>query len=253
MKYYQDLACLGVFTLEDAGIIMGNIKNASKQLNSMVKAGTVARIKKNLYTCIDLVSGDLLADKYLIASHITESSFVSYHSAFEFYGFYNQVFNEIQVSSNKRFFNFGTETYHYRCYLSNVTKQIDTIKGARVTSIERTIIDSINMLGKVMDVEELIKCLELVHIVSEDKLKEMLVEYDKEILYRKVGYVLSSFKEQFNLSDKFFKFCKEKSDFTYRGRLSSNELNKLVYINEWSLYGYRNLLLLGSKGEFENV
>lgn len=248
MKYYQELARMGVFTLEDASKITGNFGNASKILNSMTKNKLVKRIKKNLYTCIDLVTGYNVADKYQIGSYITDSSFISYHSAFEFYGFYNQVSYHVQVSSKKRFIDFDTDEYTYRCFLTKSDKQVDVIRNVKVTSIERTIVDSINMLGKVMDVEELVKCLQLVHIVRQDKLMEMLMEYDKEILYRKVGYVLSYFKQEFNLGDDFFAFCKEHSDFTYRGKLSSNELNKLEYINEWSIYAYRNLLSLNKKG-----
>lgn len=253
ISYYQKLAQLGAFSLEDASKIMLSSANASKQLNAMIKAGTVNRIKQNLYTCVDLVAGGNVADKYVIATHINDSSFVSYHSAFEFYGFYNQVFYDVQVSSKKRFANFETDENNYRCFLTEYDEQVDTIRGVRVTSIERTIIDAINMLGKVMDVEELVKCLQLIHVVNEGKLIDILKIYNKEILYRKAGYILSFFSEQFGLRESFFEFCREHADFTYRGRISSNELNKLTYIKEWALYAYPNIFEIVEKGGMENV
>ena len=150
------------------------------------------------------------ANKFQIASSINQNSYISYHSAFEFYGYYNQVFNIIQVSSNKRFTPFEYNGYSYECYLNDIPLQIDFIQGVKVTSIERTIVDSINMLGKVMGIEELIKCLDLVHLAKENKLLEILNAYHKEILYRKVGYILSFYKDDFNLSDSFFATCLSK-------------------------------------------
>ncbi|MCQ2798806.1 MAG: transcriptional regulator [Bacilli bacterium] len=253
MKYYRELVSLSAFTLDDAGKVMKNPANASQQLNAMIKAGYVTRIKHNLYTCIDLVSGGEVANHFVIASHITDNSFVAYHSAFEFYGMYNQVYTEIQVASKKRFANFETDYCRYRCFLTDSDAQVETIRGARVTSLERTIVDSIDMLGKVMDVEELVKCLALIHTVDQNKLMDILKLYDKEVLFRKTGYFLSFFQEQYRLKDSFFEFCKANADFTHRGKISSNELNKLTYIKEWALYGYKDIFALTYKGGKEDV
>ena len=253
MKYYRELARMGAFTLEDAGKVMSNPVNASQQLNIMIKAGTVRRIKQNLYTCVDLITGENIADRFVIATHINGNSFVSYHTAFEFYGFYNQVFYDVQVSSLKRFANFQTDENNYRCFTTEFMSQVDLIRGVKVTSIERTIIDSINMLGKVMDTEELVKCLQLVHVVNQGKLIEALKGYNKEILFRKAGYILSSFKEQFDLDEGFFNFCRENADFNCRGRISGNELEKLSYVKKWCIYGYPDLLNIGGKGGMEDV
>ncbi len=249
MKYYHELAEFPVFTLEQAGDVMGSAINAPKNLNLMIKEGGIHRVRKNLYTCINLVTGEDVANRFEIGSGITDCSFIAYHTAFEFYGFYNQVFYEVQVSSQKKFLPFEYESYNYKCFLTSCDKQIDLIAGVRVSSIERTIIDSINMLGKVMDVEELVKCMELVHVVKEDKLIEMLLAYDKDILYRKAGYVLSVFKNEYRLSDDFFIFCKEHSNIQNGGSISSEEIGKLSYIQEWGLYAYPELRRLTDKGD----
>lgn len=254
MKYYQDLAQFPVFTLSEAIHIMdGSPANAPQVLNAMVKEGSVRRVRQNLYTCKDFVNGGDVATHFDIASKITPSSFIAYHSAFEFYGFYNQVFNEVQVCSKSRFTNFDDKGYMYRYFASDIQCQINTVRGVRVTSIERTIVDSINMLGKVMDTEELLKCLELIHVLSEQKIKEMLLVYNKDILFRKVGYILSYFKEEFRLSDGFFEFCKDKSDVSHIGYLCNNEIRKLEFVKEWGLYAFKNLRTLTEKGGTEDV
>ena len=248
MKYYKELAALGVFTLEEAAEVMGSSVNAPKNLNLMIKSGSIRRIKRNLYTCINLATGEDLADRFLIGTKVTEGAFLSFHSAFEFYGFYNQMFYEIQVASAQRFASFEDNGYRYKCFPTASDVQVETVRGVRVATIERTIIDSINMLGKVIDVEELVKCLQLIHLVREKRLIEMLRIYDKDILYRKAGYVLSFFKEQLHVSDLFFEFCKIQSNPKNVGKLSSMEIGPLEFISEWGIYGYKNLTAIISKG-----
>lgn len=248
MKYYQKLSMIPAFTFKDASQIIGNTVLVSKNLNAMIKEGSVHRIKRNLYTCINFSTGDDYASRYDIASKITDDSFLSFHSAFEFYGFYNQSYFEVQVCSTKRFTEFSYNEYNYKNFLTNSLVQVDVIHGVRVATIERTIIDSINMLGKVMDAEELVKCLELIHRVKEKKLFEMLEVYDKEVLYRKVGYVLSYFKEDLRLSDNFFDKCKAKGVLSNKGYLVPNDKAFLVFNSEWGIYAYGNLRKLTFKG-----
>ena len=189
MKYYQSLVPMGIFSFKEASNLIGNAENTKKYLANMIKNNQLRRIKKNLYSIIDPTTNDDLMNRFVIASHITDNSFVCLHSAFEYYGFYNQNYYDIQVMSPKRFTNFDYNDYRYCFFLSNNMNQIDLIQGVKVTSIERTIVDSINLLGKSMDIEELIKCLSLIHHINEEKIKDMLGQYDKDLLYRKVGYV----------------------------------------------------------------
>ena len=69
----------------------------------------------------------------------------------------------------------------------------------------------------------------------------MLLSYDKDILYRKVGYILSYFKEELNLSDNFFSFCINHSNSVNRGRLTKYDIDKQIYIPKWHLYGFKEL------------
>ncbi len=248
MRYYKDLAVFNTFTLEDAEKIIGNSFTTKKYLESMVNNGYIRRIKKNLYTCYDFSKYSDCCNRFQIASNLNSDSFVSYHSAFEFYGFYNQVYFVVQVSSNKKIKSFEYDDYRYVSYLTNSMAQIDYIQGVRVSSIERTIVDSINMLGKVMDVEELIKCLDLISNVNESKLLEMLNIYNKPILYKKVGLILSYYKKEFILSDDFFNICKEKGKVSNTGYLINSNKNDLVFNSEWGIYSFPDLKKLVYKG-----
>lgn len=59
-----------------------------------------------MYVAISLETQQPIATRYVIASHISNDAAVSYHSAFEFYGYSNQVFYETQVTSESRFRDF---------------------------------------------------------------------------------------------------------------------------------------------------
>jgi len=115
MKSYQLLAPMGVFSLGQAVKAIGNESNAKKALSGMLRNNQVRRVKKNLYSIIDPVTQDDSMSRFVIASHVTEDSFVGLHSAFEFYGFYNQTHSDIQVLSTKRFLNFQYGDYFYAC------------------------------------------------------------------------------------------------------------------------------------------
>ncbi len=248
MKLYKELATIPVFTLLDVKHIIKNGSLASKKINALIKEGSVHRIKRDLYTCVNFAIEEDCANRFDIASRISENSFISFHSALEFYGFYNQMYFDVQVSGLKRFENFSYDYYNYKSFITDSLNQIEMIKGVRVTSIERTIVDCINMLGKVLDAEELVKCLDLVHSINEKKILEMLGVYNKEILYRKVGYILSFYKNDLNISDSFFSECKKKGKKSNKGCLIHNDKNALSFNSEWGIYAYDNIRNLSFKG-----
>ena len=99
-----------------------------------------------------------------------------------------------------------------------------------------------------MDIEELVKCLDLVHLVDEKKFIEILNAYNKEVLYRKVGYILSYYKDDFKLSDSFFDECLSKGIVSNRGFLVNTDKDNLVFDSKWGLYVYQNLKTINDKG-----
>lgn len=78
--------------------IIGDNNLAKNILQNYLEKCYIKRIKHNLYGVVSLEINERIADKFLIASNITESSFVSHHSRFEFYDYYTQVYNGVNVS-----------------------------------------------------------------------------------------------------------------------------------------------------------
>jgi len=254
MKYYKDLAEHQCFTRADVEKLTGNAKTASSLLLEYQKKGYIESVKRNLYVSMSLENNRVIPNRYRIASNITDESYISHHSAFEYYGYANQVFYEVYVSGAKRFADFEYDgiTYHYVAPRINFGVVLND-DGVRVTDIERTVIDGINDFEKIAGFEELLRCLELIPYVDENKLLHYLANYGKQFLYQKSGYILNYFRNELRLSNKFFDVCEIKVGksirYLYNG--IDNEMN--VFDNHWQLYVPKNLLNILSQGsEAEN-
>lgn len=138
-----------------------------------------------MYVAISLENQQPIANRYVIASHISNDAAVSYHSAFEFYGYSNQVFYETQVTSESRFRDFEYDGVTYRRIAPRITGGITEINGTRVTTLERTVIDSVNLFEKIGGLEELLRCLALIPTLDEATLLACLAEYESGFLYQK--------------------------------------------------------------------
>lgn len=204
-----------------------------------MKKGYITRIKHNLYAVNGIDTNTSIADKFLIASHITTTSFVSHHSAFEFYSYYNQVYNNVNVSSLNKFNSFTFVGNKYTLIKVSSDAFVNCIRGVRVTSIERTIVDSIKDSGKYSDLEETLNCINMIPYISIDDILKYLDKVGSKMLYKKVGLILSMFKDKFNIPESFFSKCHQVSD-TIKGYFDSNK-KAHVYNAEWKIYVYKDL------------
>ena len=211
MKYYKELTEIQCFTRADVESMTGNIETANSLLTNYQKKGYIESVKRNLYVAVSMETGQAVPSRYRIASHIADGAYISHHSAFEYYGCANQVFYEVYVSGNKRFEQFEYDDVVYRYVAPRIGVGMDEKPdGVRVTDIERTVLDSINDFEKIAGLEELLRCLELIPRIDEEKLLEYLECYGKQFLYQKSGYVLYYLKNELRLSDRFFEVCERK-------------------------------------------
>jgi predicted transcriptional regulator of viral defense system len=252
MKYYKEIAEKEVFDSEYVKGLTNGKDNADKVIHNYQTMGYIKKVKHNLYATISLENGGLIPTKYKIACAINGSSFISHHSAFEFYGFYNQVFNTVNVTSLNRFHPFDFEGTEYQYLQSNSEAQVDLIRGVRVTSIERTIVDSINDVDKIAGTEELLKCIGMVSYVNEGFILDYLKYRSSKLLYKKVGYVLSHFNKKLKLSEGFFETCLLEGGKVI-GYFSQVDKNSLVFISKWQIYAYDDLMSFIEKKDNFNV
>jgi len=197
-----------------------------------------------------------VSNKYQIGSSITKSAYISHHSAFEFYGLTNQVFNELYVSSDSRFNDFDFEGVHYKHIRSKSDEGIvesQNVPGVRVTNLERTVIDSIKDFEKIGGLEDLIQCLDMITYLDIKKLEIYLELYNLHVLYQKTGYILEHFKNNMKLDNDFFDHCNTKIGKSTRYLFNQMDKDNSIYINKWQMIVPENLMKLTEQGGEELV
>ena len=94
MKYLEKLMQMALFSRKDVVELAGSESAGYSILYEYTKAGYIDRIRRDLYTAISFETKQSIANRFQIASNISEDSCIALHSAFEYYGFANQVFHE---------------------------------------------------------------------------------------------------------------------------------------------------------------
>lgn len=237
MDVFTELAKYPVFTIDEVKKLTDNEKTAYTQLDRLMKRNLVKKIRKNIYSVVNPTTGQLVATRYQIACAITDTSYISHHSAFEYYGLANQVFYEVYVSSATRFNHFEYNHVIYKYVASRMKEGVVEAKntsGVRVTDLERTVIDSVRDFNKIGGFEEVLNCLEGIHYLDEKKLKRYLDMYDTQGLYQRVGYLLDHYRNGMQLSEEFIYYCKSKIGKSRR-YLVSEAKEKSFYNSEWKL------------------
>ena len=249
MKYYEKLLKMGCFTWRELCAVVGNADAADTLARNYIKKGYLQSVRRGLFVALDLATNAAAVGKFHIAGKITPTSYVSHHAAFEYYGCANQVSYQVQVSSETAFSPFEHAGINYKFFGSRIDKGvIIRPDGIRVSDAERTILDGINDFEKVMGLEELLRCIELIPLAKEEKLLSYLAEYNKQVLYQKTGYILWHFRDMMNLSDKFFEVCESHIGKSKRYLYKTVMRDELEYNSRWRLMVPADLMKITSKG-----
>ena len=83
MNVYNKLAKLPVFSIKEVQKLTGNVKTAYSQLDRLMEKDLVRKIRRNIYSPVNPVTGQVVTSRYQIACAITDTAYISHHSAFE--------------------------------------------------------------------------------------------------------------------------------------------------------------------------
>ncbi len=237
MKAFNELAKIPVFSIKDVERLTGNLKTAYSLLDRLMKKNLVRKIRRNIYSCVNPVTGQLVATRYQIACAVTDTAYISHHSAFEYYGLANQVYCEVYVSSETKFREFEYDYVFFKYIASRMEAGVVEAKnttGVRITDMERTVIDSIRDFEKIGGFEELLNCLKGIYYLDENKLKRYLEIYNTQALYQKTGLLLQQYRKEMQLSQDFIDYCKGKIGKSRRYLLRETYKDN-SYNSEWKL------------------
>jgi predicted transcriptional regulator of viral defense system len=254
MKYYEDLIKQQCFSRADVERLTLNENTADSLIKEYKRKGYLDSVRRNLFVAVSMETKRSVASRYRIGSSILHDNYISHHSAFEYYGCANQVFYEVYVSGNGRFANFDYDGLTFRYVAPRIELGVLLMDdGVLVTDMERTVLDGINDFERIGGLEELLRCLELIPFVDEEKLLSYLAAYDTQVLYQKTGYILEHMQKELRLSDKFFEICEEKRKDSVRYFYHGIEHESNTFSKRWNLVVPKNLLSLISNGGIENA
>ncbi|MEG2146949.1 MAG: hypothetical protein RRY06_10055, partial [Lachnospiraceae bacterium] len=114
MKLYFELLQKPVFTSEYVNQYYDNVESTRSALKRLMNKKMIMKIRNNLYTCVSGETGAPVASRFQIACMITESAYISHHTAIEYHGMSDQVFYDVYVSSKTRFHDFEFDGYTYK-------------------------------------------------------------------------------------------------------------------------------------------
>lgn len=195
-------------------------------------------VRRDLYVALE--NGRPIPSRFEIACAINDGCYLSHYSAFEFYGLTAGQLEDIYVTSPLRFRDTNFESARYK-WLSPKTHEGVTAFpfGVRATCLERTIADCVYSLSKVDDLKKLSGCLNKVEAVDEQDLLFYLRTYNRSLVYRRAGLILSSLKEKLGISKTFFDSCKAALPPMSRGEQPAYLVRgypRCKVNNEWHMY-----------------
>lgn len=249
MNLYYELLQYPFFSMKEVNALYSSERTARAALGKLLKESMVLKIRNGLYTCVSGENGGPVANRFQIASAITPTSYVSHHTAFEYYGTADQVFYEVYVSSETRFHNFEFDGYTYHYVKGQLKEGIVSPEfggGVRVTDKERTIADSIKDLNLIAGLEEVLTCVVSVNRIDEATMLKYLAGYDSAFLYQKIGFIFSKYQVELGISNEFIKICKDRSGNSKR--YLTNGISNPGYSGEWKLVYPKNIKKMKNGG-----
>jgi len=175
-----------------------------KYVRRLVKAGKLWRVRRGLYVVLSPLEKPegYTADKLLIASKVRDDYYLGFHTALEYYGCAQSLYNEtyICVKAKDRFDTFQYGRFVFKpVFVENTDLEVldkpyqeNTLK---VSSKERTFIECIDRVEYAGGWEECLKSLENLRELDFQNLVNLLLKNGKDILLKRAGYTLELLKK----------------------------------------------------------
>lgn len=246
MKYYETLLEKCCFSRAELIEIVGTAGAANSIIYEYQTKGLIEKVKRDFFVVISLETKQPLLSRYQIASNLFPDACITHHSAFEVYGYGNQVFYECFVATDRRFSDFEYDGVVYRRIKRKQELNVIQQGNMRITSIEQTVVDSIRDFEKIAGLEEVIRCMTLIPTLNEKKILDCLAKNNNGYLYQKCGYVFEQMRQDFQFSDDFFVECQR--CISGANKYLQKDLQNTVFHERWKLYAPLSLKKLIDKG-----
>ena len=233
-EFYGRMRELGCFTLQDVTDMVGERSAVAYLVNDYQRKGYIDRIHRNLYTVMDVETGEPMLNRYQIGSRLFPDAYIALGSAFEAWGYAPRVGNEVYVATGTRFTDFRYNGVFYRRAQPKAGASTEWVGGSLVSSLEQTVVDSLHSFSGEAGLEDVVECIVRLPGLDADRLLECLERYGNGYLYQKCGYVLEQLQSYVGLPEAFYRECRAHCASTVRYMVKGAE--GLVYHREWGVY-----------------
>ena len=216
----------------------------NQYLSKLIQENKLARIRKGLYYGLDIYSDKKpRPDKYLISAKLRKSYYLGYHTALELHGCaysnYNRCTIVIKPQSKFEPFSFANVGFQ-GVFNKDIDSYIEVIKysgqNIRVSNPSRTFVECLDRPELCGGWEEVLKSLDSLGNVKVDEIQKLLKKYNKQILYRKCGYVLDIMLEH----SPYYKHIKKQEGLPLINKNASElfieKNNRGNFIPKWKLF-----------------
>lgn len=134
--------------------------------------------------------------------------------AIEYYGMSDQVYYDVYVSSATRFREFEFDGYTYKYIHAKTQDGVENVQfsgGVRVTDMEKTLVDSVKDMDRILGLEEVTAFIQSIRKLNEDKLCRYMAEYGSQFLYQKMGYLLENYASVSGVTKELYQVCLEQT------------------------------------------
>ncbi|MDR2832263.1 MAG: hypothetical protein LBV67_00950 [Streptococcaceae bacterium] len=247
-----------IFSLNDLEKIDSSKNNAKLTIREGILKGYISRIKRNLYAVNDLITNEPYANKFQIATRLSEDAIVSHISAFHYHGIYNQVSYEMYYTTVAKNSPLVFENIEYNPIKPRMHNfQLGVIETkwdkVRVTDIERSLLDSVYDVSKIAGIDEIIEIISVLPNLNEDILLTYLKEYKGKIFFKRLGFLLSSFGNQ-EFSSNFWNTLQNKATGSTQYLLPKSEflIGETIKVSKWGLVVPKYIARNQIKGKEQN-
>ncbi len=206
-----------------------------KRISQFAKKGWLFRIKKGLYVISDLHSrGSLSISQYAVVNLLVESAYVSFESALQYHGLYDQLLSKVASVATNQFHDKDIDGYTFSfvktvpAYFYGWESHPVDGQAVKIASREKALIDLIQYHRSAYSVDLVLEKLSsFTHEFDLDKLVDL--SFQSTIAAQRIlGFVLDCL----NLDSKKLTQALRK----HRGTSKITDSDENVFNSKWRLY-----------------
>ncbi len=222
-------------------------RTSNNLLASHVAAGHLVRVRRGLYATVPrgVDPEKAVVDPYLVASRCAEDGVVAYHAALQFFGKAYSVWRRFHFLTKKPMGRFSFHGQEFVPVLpptavrslpdfgGSLTEVTHAGGRVRVTTLERTMVDVLDVPAKGGGWEEIWRSLEMVEFFDLDAVIDYALKLGKALTAARVGFYLEQHREALMAEDVHLERLRARAPRQPRYLDGSRRPGKLV--SRWNL------------------